>query len=434
MNTIPSFQIFHLNILIGTPNSINLRNIVWHGFPTVDEVPSYYVTILILIIISLAKIWNKEKSKNYHLLIEQDVVHHHKIIDFKNAFIKMKFTQFDNGYALLENKENQINLIDQSKFISSKHKIFWYNILNNYYTNNYMTSIRLLLPQFELLLRRIYGTLNNVDIEAKINEYYIIMDTTVAEYIKTGTTNEINKIYTINNLKGTLKYLYDGFTSMLGPRIRDKFSHGEICKNVINKDINCKLLLLSFNIISVMNDDNNNDNKMMEYKQLYYNYESIYHLNGCLKISLKQVYKKLFGLHLIPIPQELQNICIWNNIVDGTDADEYKNEFDVVSTTEIFYRSIRESELISCLLKILTNIGKSCDNFNETISKRINQYMEKLLRSKRRQTLIQQLKYLPNIWIGLWSVFKLTNLIFTNLQQIPDYLTDERFEKLKRYV
>jgi len=31
-----------LRIVIGPPTSLNLRNIVWHGFPFPDEVPARY--------------------------------------------------------------------------------------------------------------------------------------------------------------------------------------------------------------------------------------------------------------------------------------------------------------------------------------------------------------------------------------------------------
>nr|CAD7417704.1 unnamed protein product [Timema poppensis] len=51
-----STQIVFMQVLIGTPLGLNLRNIVWHGFPRPEEIKDHFVTTLLITVASIGEL------------------------------------------------------------------------------------------------------------------------------------------------------------------------------------------------------------------------------------------------------------------------------------------------------------------------------------------------------------------------------------------
>ena len=57
-----------LGVLVGSPFSLNLRNLTWHGFIKPEELPPHYITVLLCLIATLST-----KIKNSHdILISRE--------------------------------------------------------------------------------------------------------------------------------------------------------------------------------------------------------------------------------------------------------------------------------------------------------------------------------------------------------------------------
>ncbi|XP_055709956.1 endoplasmic reticulum membrane-associated RNA degradation protein-like isoform X1 [Phlebotomus papatasi] len=399
-------SLFFLQIILGTPNGINLRNLVWHGFPIAQEIPSYYPCILISVILSFGKMLNRVK------IIPRKLSYNP--IEMINKKINL-----DTSWCDLETEEI-LNFIRKSEFISSKHFIFWEEILQNYSTANYASGIIVLLPQFELVLRKIYGKLNNVDIRAKIGSYYVILDTFMDTVIP--GTEESNKIHQILN-PGILHLIHDLFVAPKGPRIRDKISHGELSLGEIHdKSLLNKLIALTLEVLSEFSE--------RPFEKISGNlrgYKSQFHPNGSLLLGLKEIRKKQIEIYSIKVPENFQ--------IDVNPKNSLPEiEFPLL---KIFFRRPEEAEIVGILDKILQNALISSENVLKGLQERLFMFHAKTLRSKRRETLQKTLQLLPQIHSWLISLSEVVEKIFNlmqNSQEFWDCVPKDKLKKLLRKI
>ncbi|KAJ3127409.1 hypothetical protein HK098_006398 [Nowakowskiella sp. JEL0407] len=192
--------VFFLGILLGPPTTINLRNILWHGFaeehdPSLEFSYRVYSRALISLVLNVSV-----AISTY---------------DFK--FTPRKLLQFEPDD------------INASLAINS----------------NYFTQVCRNLPKLESELRRIYVTANNLDetwhLTAETNRFYLTLDILLDEFVIepemwTDVTGGIRKKNRTGKKNAALdvigdlevKIIHDIFTSDLGPRIRDRISHGMV--------------------------------------------------------------------------------------------------------------------------------------------------------------------------------------------------------------
>ncbi|GAB0097273.1 Endoplasmic reticulum membrane-associated RNA degradation protein [Sergentomyia squamirostris] len=375
--------IFFLQILMGTPNGINLRNIVWHGFPTPEECPLYYPCILLLVILSFGKIL-AEKS-----------------LEITPRKLPYNPVQMINENIHMNTSMISLDFLKSSEFISPRHFFFWEEIFRNFSEENYASGIILFLPQFELILRRIYGHINGVDIDAKIGSYYVILDTFMEE--KLPEMDKVNEIHKLLN-SGCLHLIYDIFIAPKGPKIRDKISHGELSLEEFNdKHLLEKLITLVFEILSSISGFN----QCREYR-------SQFHPNGQLLRDLMTTRRAL---------NEIQNLP----------------EIDFnLKDLEIFFRPPDEVEIVGILQKLTRNTVQCSHNYSTSIRERLEMLESKILRSRRRETLQKCLELMPKIQSFLQNLLQLIWKVFTFLQtfsrDLPESLEVDKLKKFLRKI
>uniref|UniRef100_T1H2C6 DUF4209 domain-containing protein n=1 Tax=Megaselia scalaris TaxID=36166 RepID=T1H2C6_MEGSC len=221
-------------IFIGNPQTINLRNLIWHGFPYPSQIPEEFVSTLKLLIVNISKTLQKlnlkiNRRKKIEIIRE---------INFYCDFEKFLFNW-------------------NSKYILETHKEIWIEILNLFEYKKYFEAVLYILPQVELILRLIYKEINNFDISAN------------PEVIS----------------ESSLMFLYDLFIAPNGPRLRDKVGHGEVNPKAITENISNHLLFISNKLISCSN---------FEYKSQF---ARKFQIDNLLKI-LFQNYQDLSSLNL----------------------------------------------------------------------------------------------------------------------------------------
>lgn len=138
-----------LQILIGPPSSLNLRNLVWHGFVSPHEIQKCYGYFLLVLAISLG-----ETLKENKINISD--------IPFRNNILFAQTSVWKNYFPdIIDNVTTIKEIFSASPIILSNRKIYWYSLLLKYKKKEYDDCIVLLLPQLECSLRVIYATVNN---------------------------------------------------------------------------------------------------------------------------------------------------------------------------------------------------------------------------------------------------------------------------------
>ncbi|XP_020715112.1 endoplasmic reticulum membrane-associated RNA degradation protein isoform X2 [Ceratitis capitata] len=381
-----------LIIILGTPHSINLRNIVWHGFPKPREIPDYYASVLIVLLHSMG--YELIKKKHIDNMIERP-----KVKDFKTSCM-----QVSKQLPLSTEWYDESRCAEQVKdadYLNDDYKEYWYRILQYYKSKEFWKLIMLIIPQIELILRLIYARANDFDVSAKLNEYYIIMDSIFESQVNDAESRRQNSILcsAVKN-EDILKCVYDLFIAPKGPRLRDKISHGEVDIAAINNVELCDLLLfLSMGLL--------------RYNFPFPKYESVFHLNSLTKSALctaKQTLGKLVEKHL---PEK------YANMLQALSGNKMHNSI------HIFNRSTKEPEFILLVFKNSNLVETTCVNYEHSIETRLELLANRELHSKRRRTLERMIATLPGICKALSEILSCLLCIFTKLQN-DDLIYDQK--------
>ncbi|CRL04798.1 CLUMA_CG017854, isoform A [Clunio marinus] len=251
-------KVFLLRLVLGTSKGLNLRNIVWHGF--IDSIHRCYPAFLFVIIVSYGK-------------------------SLKCKKIAPKLRSEINFSISLQSKNIQVEDLLKSPTIMKCNFNLWKQIVSLQKRKKFKSSIFLLLSQIESVLRFIYGRINQVNVTARLNKYYVIMDSIFYDYvldddvtplvigkINKSQHTQIKETNRKNQMMETFPlsiiYLgYDLFHAVDGPRIRDRISHAEVFVKDENfswlpalVDISCNLCFVLF--LSIMMEINGTlDNK-----------------------------------------------------------------------------------------------------------------------------------------------------------------------------
>ncbi|XP_061399602.1 endoplasmic reticulum membrane-associated RNA degradation protein-like [Musca vetustissima] len=399
-----------LKILMGSPNSINIRNVVWHGFPKPYEIPDYYEKVLLTLIHTIGcQIYDYKYSIKERPLVKDFF----QPLQYIDNGIKQKIKDINKFKENIEQIDNEF---------AKEYSQYWFKLCTYYQDEQYIEFIILILPQIELLLRLHYGYINNVDINAKLDEYYITMDTvfeteTISQNNDTDKDCNLNKILDFNlypQFEGTFHLIYDIFLSPNGCRLRDKVSHGEVDLSALNNSQLASVVLHIFLcLLKPLNYTNLND------------YESKLHLNGINKKLIQEYHKKL-QMFKIDILQNESEITLQEAIITNLSCRR----------VSIFQRPHKESELMLLIKMTLENIGGTLDNYREAIAIRSTQLAQRELHSKRRKTLEKLQNSLPQIYSTLSQMFESLNKLFNLLQNDHQVVLNEgdKLAKTLRYL
>ena len=301
-----------LAIFIYTPRSLNLRNLIWHGFWQPNELNEDCIFFLISIITSINGILsNKISNKTIKSFKQRPKLNLNEFSkrDLKNAQLLENFSHKYNQECML--------IIQNSKLIDSKE--IWLKAFSG--KENHFDIIILLLPQIEHILRKLYS-LYNRDSQcqiAMVDEYYLTID----DLLMFDDKKNLKKNILIDKLDPHLiLFSNELFMYEDGPRLRDRASHGELNQREIPKHFADCVQFLSIFLASIPLDLKNDKNlvELDLFKQKFYSeYDSIHHPISVLK---KKVYL------LIEINEDLNSSK--TDIYTDSDALCFKNECEEI--------------------------------------------------------------------------------------------------------
>eukprot|EP00002_Diphylleia_rotans_P034496 TRINITY_DN7414_c0_g1_i2.p1 TRINITY_DN7414_c0_g1~~TRINITY_DN7414_c0_g1_i2.p1 ORF type:complete len:437 (+),score=55.21 TRINITY_DN7414_c0_g1_i2:1040-2350(+) len=214
---------------MGPPTGINIRNISWHGFLSIQQCPIGYIYLILIFINSVSKrIEPFCDSFNPRALLSQLVQNDVSMNAWKTWISSTRIQDFDLASV-------QICILDQSCFIPHNHQDSVAYGLRCYKEQQYHLCCLSLLPALEHGIRRLYVALNQLPAGlacANSEILYTTLDVFLsksipAEYLQQESDRITNKLPS---------YLGDGLCLLLGdlmmypdgPRLRDRVAHGEV--------------------------------------------------------------------------------------------------------------------------------------------------------------------------------------------------------------
>lgn len=371
-----NFEMFFIRLLIGNPHSINLRNIVWHGFPHPSQIPEEYLSTLIIVIAN----FSKTLQRKHFEINRRTKIRVFRTIEFKTTFKILTFNW-------------------SSEYILETHKPLWEEIMRLFENRRYFESSLLILPQIELILRLIYKNLNKYDVSAKLDEYYITLDTIFEKTIP--GKSEDNRIFSNEDTisKSSLTFLYDLFIAPNGLRLRDKIGHGEVDPEAVDQTI-CEYLLFIANQLL--------KNEIFIYKSQF---AKPCQVENLLNFQILN-YEKLVALNLGGVPR----------ITRGLNNKEI----------EIFKRTTSEVEITKSLYSILENLDNVGRNLLESYSDKLKLLESRELRSRNRKTLNKMIDLFPEFATFYRQLILYVDNIFTKRMELS--FQELNFKKTKQVV
>ena len=276
-----------LQTLMGPPVSLNLRNIVWHGFTRPGELHIQYVYVMLCVTISIGK------------LLEDQQINEIPQRGMLQINVPTVFSDID-----LSQSCDAMQLFAHSAFVAPSVVEFWHLSLELYSSCQYGECVVVLLPQLELALRRVFVAVNGCSdriLTAENSVLYTTLDEILDKLLPDGSENQL--LSSIG--KPYLTLLLDCFNYPLGPCLRNHISHGEVLLADVSRDTALHLICICIAFASKFcapDFSNQNIELIQSVCSKADSYQSFYHPVSVLKQQTLMMAGSLSLWHLMPRP------------------------------------------------------------------------------------------------------------------------------------
>ncbi|NWV40151.1 EMARD protein, partial [Grantiella picta] len=287
-----------LRVFIGSPYGLNLRNVLWHGFASPQEIPAKYCAMLLFLTAGLGQLLQTYLLQTKCLLVHRPYV----------IFVSLEELDiFPLNHETLSIAEELVKL---SSFVLKTMLPFWIAALTAFKQSRYADSVILLLPQLEVGLRLLFTTTNkcpNRLLTAESSALYTTFDEMLAKHLDNEEVNQLPVV--LEEPAMARDFLWDFLNHQEGPRIRDRLSHGEINLEMFPRDVANQIVGFAITLLCRFSDkDILSLTEHMAIKPLMKCascYQSRFHPISRLK---KQVLECMKSIHLWPelptVPEE----------------------------------------------------------------------------------------------------------------------------------
>ncbi|CAF1652915.1 unnamed protein product, partial [Adineta ricciae] len=284
-----------LQLIIGSPKSINLRNIYWHGFVQYNEVSPKFSYLLLYLLIQIGPI------------IDGKVVPDRPFISLER-FANHTFLPAD---ARCPNAETAIHLIENHPLIDSGFKPLLESSIDYIYSQNeYGLSMMLLLPIFEHVLRKLFVQVNNCP-ERLLTAESTTLFTTLDEILTCCLSDSEANCLCSELGHGYMGLLADLITYPEGVCLRSKLSHCEFNYEQLPRSIaDAQFSLFLALLYRYNNHPDDYGQRLLDYVD---NYKVFYHPIAIAKNQMRD------------FVVEFQRIPECAAAIEGEDATEISN-------------------------------------------------------------------------------------------------------------
>nr|XP_055125799.1 endoplasmic reticulum membrane-associated RNA degradation protein isoform X8 [Symphalangus syndactylus]XP_055125802.1 endoplasmic reticulum membrane-associated RNA degradation protein isoform X8 [Symphalangus syndactylus] len=417
-----------LKVFVGSPCGLNLRNILWHGFASPEEIPPKYCSMMILLTAGLGQLL-KSYLQNTKLTLA-----HRSFITLTNLEDLIVFP--DVTYEVLSVLEE---VMTKSAFILKIMLPYWEVALVKFKSHRFADCAILLLTQLETGLRNVFATLNRCPkrlLTAESTALYTTFDEILAKHLNDGKINQLPLFLG----EPAMEFLWDFLNHQEGPRIRDHLSHGEIDLHEFSKETTNQLLAFSVVLLLRFVDEG----LLSVFKEkaavellisLAEGYSSRCHPVFQLKKQVLSCEESIRVWALLPFPEELTREAV--RLEDNSETNACHSLITKITDelyhhmpenhcvlkdldrlpTETWPQLLRElcstpvptlfcPRIVLEVVVVLRSIGKQCHRVSSQVTVaselRHRQWVERTLRSRQRQN-----------YLRMWSSIRLLSPVLS---------------------
>ncbi|XP_068926576.1 endoplasmic reticulum membrane-associated RNA degradation protein isoform X2 [Petaurus breviceps papuanus] len=448
-----------LRVFIGSPCGLNLRNILWHGFASPQEIPPKYCSMLVLLTAGLGQLLKSYLQQTNFTFV------HRPFLTFTHLKELIIFPDINDEVLLIAEE-----LVKKSTFVLKVMIPFWEAIVMKFRSHRYGDCLMLLLTQLETGLRKVFTTVNKCPkrlLTAESTTFYTTFDEILAKQL---SDDEINHLPLFLG-EPAMEFLWDFLNHQEGPRVRDRLSHGEINLTDFPKEVTNQLLAFSIvlllrfvgeDVLSV-SKENASIKTLISCANRYC---SQFHPVSQLKKKILYCEKSIRiwpQLPLVPVEQiqeatrlegnsetsdcyhlitkitsELQHYmpqddCNLSNLLDNPPTAKWSLLLHELCSKRI--RTLYCPRSVLEVLVILQKISAHChlvsDQIIATTEVRYKQWTQKTLRSRQRQNYLRMLNSIKLLSPVLQLVLLLITLELVNIHIVNEKNTCEYQQYLK---
>ncbi|XP_052272944.1 endoplasmic reticulum membrane-associated RNA degradation protein-like [Dreissena polymorpha] len=199
-----------LQLFLGPPSSLNLRNVAWHGFPYPGEIPFRCILFLLVVIPSVGHILQRK-------LGEGQITHREPVM--------FPHTRHISELKVLQDGDEICQIWD-TRLVSWDTHLFWNKVQKLFGKQRHSECCALLLYYLEQGLRAVYTSVNDCQsrlLTAEATALYTTLDEILNPYLPNKSANKIERVLGHQ----FLEMILDHVSYAKGPRVRDHLSHGE---------------------------------------------------------------------------------------------------------------------------------------------------------------------------------------------------------------
>ncbi|XP_074024622.1 endoplasmic reticulum membrane-associated RNA degradation protein [Numenius arquata] len=404
-----------LRVFIGSPYGLNLRNVLWHGFASPQEIPAKYCAMLLFLTAGLGQL-----LQAYLLQTKCILVHRPYVI-----FVSLEELDVfpDLNYETLSIAEE---LVKVSSFVLKAMLPFWMAALTAFKQSRYADCVILLLPQLEVGLRLLFTTTNkcpNRLLTAEPSALYTTFDEMLAKHLDNEEANQLPAVLE----EPAMEFLWDFLNHQEGPRIRDRLSHGEINLEAFPREVANQIVAFAITLLCRFSDEDVFAFKEHVVIKPLMNCASCYHSRfHPISRLKKQVLECMKSIHLWPelptVPEEhiqtikglegngeasplilviseiisqLQQYMPQNCYSSDDPINSVLTERLLIALCDTHICTLYSPRPVLEILVVLRKISTQCHQVSEQViastELRYKQWMNKTLRSRQRHNYLRML-------------------------------------------
>ncbi|XP_077613531.1 endoplasmic reticulum membrane-associated RNA degradation protein isoform X3 [Crocuta crocuta] len=434
-----------LKVFIGSPHGLNLRNILWHGFASPQEIPPKYCSMLLLLTAGLGQLLRSYLQQTKFALVHRPF---RALPNLEDLAVFPDVTS--EVLSVLE------EVMKKSTFILKIMLPYWEDALIKFKSHRFADCAMLVLAQLETGLRRVFATVNTCPQRLLTAEI-------LAKHLNDGKVNQLPLFLG----EPAMEFLWDFLNHQEGPRVRDHLSHGEISFPEFPKAAANQLLafstvlLLRFideGLLSVLKEKA----VVKSLVALAEGYSAHFHPVSQLKKQVLSCEKSIEIWPLLSFPEEAEEAArLGHSETDACNSlvteivselchhlpENLRVASDVDSLpVEKWPQVIRElcgtpvptlfcPRTVLEVLTLLRNISTHCARVSSQVAasaaRRQQQWVERRLRSRQRQTYLHMLSSIKLLSPVLYLILLLIALELVNIHLVCGKTTYEYQQYLK---
>jgi len=448
-----------LQTLMGPPQSLNLRNIAWHGFFSQGELPSNYSYFILHTIASIGFLLDSRSIKN------EDIPYRNQIdIDDIKLPCDYMLASLRHRNDNSSSQEIFVEVISNSWLVNRSNKDLFSTAFTKFNDKLYGHCAVILFPLIEHSLRRMFVAANNCPdrlMTAEADTLYTTFEEILEQKLPDGRKNQISTLLGEN----CMDFLHDLLVYPFGPRARDRLSHGEL--NITKVPASLCQMLINFCGYLACKFESNMSSHMVGFKE-FDEYQSLFHSISQIKFKTLRISQASSKCHeavkLIPelnpfksetkametfktepcrisiyfvhaFSNKYETSIIWDSVKEGflkIAEEPYEDRFAKIEhhtkcsmslNLRTLYRwqttipedRVKESELVGLINQILSEVFTSNIQVASTLQLQQQKLVNKELSSRKRENLGKLFKLYPsfityNNFVILLSTWFLCNI------------------------